>query len=93
MFLFLASGSGSFPFVPFGDTSFPLLPAFDFNFSDDRLLFSSSANKLTHVANIRRTTCPTAAGSLNLVTVTALVIGLKAGQLIYGHGSVCPVAR
>ena len=65
---------------------------FEFNFSDDRRLFSSSAPGLAHLLDVSGTTCTAAAGSLNALKLKAFVINLEEGRLRYGSGSAYSVA-
>ena len=71
--------------------AFPDLPVFEFSFSDDRRLFSSSDAGLAHLVDVGRVTCTAAAGSLNALKLKAFTIHLDSGRLQYGGGTVCSV--
>ena len=71
--------------------AFPDLPVFEFSFSDDRRLISSSSAGAAHLLDVGRTTCTAAAGSLNALKLEAFAIDLEGDRLLYGEGTVCSV--
>ena len=65
------------------DPAFPDLPVFEFSFSNDRRLISSSSAGAAHPLDVGRTTCTAAAGSMNTLKLEAFAINLKGDRLLY----------